>query len=202
MTIWAIVPVKPFRLGKSRLAGVISDEDRIKLNIRLLEHTLKTLALLPEIGQVLVVSRDANVLSISRELGAKTVLENGTPHLNTALMRATVYAQQHTIHGILILPADLPLISKSDILSLIKLAEKPPIVVISPDRRGEGTNALVISPPGLINYDFGPGSFERHCQRAILAGARLEIVKLPSLAFDLDVPEDLQLFDEINGIIR
>ena len=117
-------------------------------------------------------------------------------------MRATVYAQQHTIHGILILPADLPLISKSDILSLIKLAEKPPIVVISPDRRGEGTNALVISPPGLINYDFGPGSFERHCQRAILAGARLEIVKLPSLAFDLDVPEDLQLFDEINGIIR
>ena len=58
MTIWAIVPVKPLLLGKSRIAGVISDEDRIKLNIRLLEHTLKTLKLLPEIGQVLVVSRD------------------------------------------------------------------------------------------------------------------------------------------------
>ena len=117
-------------------------------------------------------------------------------------MRATVYAQQHTIHGVLILPADLPLISKNDILSLIKLAKNPPIVVISPDRREDGTNALLISPPGLIDYDFGPGSFSRHCNRAKLAGAKLEIANLPSLAFDLDIPEDLQIFDELNGITR
>lgn len=201
MTIWAIVPVKPLRLGKSRLAGTISENDRINLNTRLLEHTLQTLAELPEIGQVLVVSRDSNVLSISRELGARTVLENGAPHLNTALARATVFAQLHSIHGVLILPADLPLITRNDILSLIKLAENPPVVVISPDRREEGTNALLISPAGLIDYDFGPGSFERHCQRAKLAAARLEIVNLPSLAFDLDIPEDLQMLDKLNGIV-
>ncbi|HBG74576.1 MAG: 2-phospho-L-lactate guanylyltransferase [Chloroflexi bacterium GWB2_49_20] len=202
MTIWAIVPVKPLRLGKSRLAGTISEDDRINLNTRLLEHTLRTLANLAEIGQVLVVSRDSNVLAISRELGAKTILENGSPHLNTALTRATVFAQLHSIHGVLILPADLPLITRNDILSLIKLAENPPVVVISPDRREEGTNALLISPAGLIDYDFGPNSFERHCQRAKLAAARLEIVNLPSLAFDLDIPEDLQMLDDLYDIVK
>jgi len=202
MTIWAIVPVKPLRLGKSRLSSVISDEERIKLNTNLLEHTLKTLAEIPEIGQVLVVSRDANVVSLAREFGVRTILENGSPHLNSALMRATVFAQQHTIRGVLILPADLPLVSKSDIISFINMAENPPIVVISPDRREDGTNALLISPAGLIEYDFGPGSFLRHCERTKQAGVRLEIVKLSSLAFDLDIPDDLYLLDKLNGINR
>ena len=200
MTIWAIVPVKPFNLGKSRLAGTISESDRINLNTRLLVNTLTTLSEISEISQVLVVSRDSNVLSISRDLGAKTVLENGSPRLNTALTRATVFAQLHAIYGVLVLPADLPLLSKNDILSLIEAASNPPVVVISPDRRKDGTNALLISPAGLIEYDFGPNSFERHCHHARLAGARLEIVNLPSLAFDLDIPEDLQLLDKLQGL--
>jgi 2-phospho-L-lactate guanylyltransferase len=201
MTIWAIVPVKPFNLGKSRLAGTISEDDRINLNTRLLVHTLTTLSEISEIDQVLVVSRDSNVISISRDLGAKTVLENGSPQLNTALTRATVFAQLHAIYGVLILPADLPLLSKEDILSLIEAASNPPVVVISPDRREEGTNALLISPAGLIEYDFGPNSFERHCQHAKLAGARLEIVNLPSLAFDLDIPEDLKILHMLQGLV-
>jgi 2-phospho-L-lactate guanylyltransferase len=198
MTIWAIVPVKPLNLGKSRLSGTISEDDRINLNTKLLVHTLNTLSEIPEIGQILVVSRDSNVLSISRDHGAKTVLENGSPHLNTALSRATVFAQLHAIHGVLILPADLPLISKDDIKTLIELSVDPPVVVIAPDRRNEGTNALLISPAGLIEYDFGPNSFDRHCHLARLASARIEIVNLPSLAFDLDIPEDLQMLDELN----
>jgi 2-phospho-L-lactate guanylyltransferase len=202
MTIWAIVPVKPLRMGKSRLAGVISEDERINLNTRLLKHTLQSLSEIPEIGQILVVSRDSNVISIARELGAKTILENGAPKLNTALARATIFAQLHSIRGVLILPADLPLITRDDIHSLLKLADNPPVVVISPDRRNDGTNALLISPAGLIEYDFGPGSFERHCRRAKLTSARLEIVKLPSLAFDLDVPEDLQLLERMEGFIK
>ena len=53
-----------------------------------------------------------------------------------------------------------------------------------------------VCPAGLIDYDFGPGSFERHCERALSAGARLEIVELDSLALDMDEPEDLDLVSE------
>ena len=74
---------------------------------------------------------------------------------------------------------------------MLELAGKPPVVVVAPDTRRQGTNALLSSPVGLIDYDFRPGSFERHCQRACQAGARLEISELPSLALDMDLPEDL-----------
>jgi 2-phospho-L-lactate guanylyltransferase len=199
MTIWAIVPVKPLRRGKSRLAGTLSEEEREKLNRDLLEHTLATLTDLKEIEQVLVVSRDPAALAIARDHGARTVQEEGAPHLNTALKRATVVAKIYATRGVLVLPADLPLLTRTDILSLIERAENPPVVVIAPDRREEGTNALLISPSGLIEYEFGPGSFAHHCERAIRAGARLEVVNLPSLALDLDLPEDLEMVAEMEG---
>jgi 2-phospho-L-lactate guanylyltransferase len=196
MTLWAIVPVKPLRHGKSRLSGILSEDERTQLNERLLAHTLETLANLKELEQVLVVSRDPHALTIARNHGARTVREDGQPHLNTALARATVVAQVYATRGVLILPADLPLLSREDILTFIERATNPPVVVIAPDRHEQGTNALLMSPAGLIKYDFGEGSFPRHCDRATKAGARLEIVKLPSFALDLDLPEDLALLDK------
>src|SRR5512133_2127062 len=193
MTLWAIVPVKPLRRGKSRLAGALSEDERTELNRTLLQHTLQTLSDIKELEEVLVISRDPAALTIARNYGARTVREDGQPELNTALKRATVIAQVYATRGVLILPADLPLISREDILTLIGRAGEPPVVVIAPDRHGTGTNALLISPAGLIEYDFGENSFQRHCQRARDAGARLEVVNLPSLGLDLDLPEDLEL---------
>lgn len=193
MTLWAIVPVKPLRRGKSRLAGALSEDERTELNRSLLQNTLKTLTELKELEEVLVVSRDPAALTIARNYGARTVREDGQAELNTALKRATVVAQVYAIRGVLVLPADLPLISRDDILTLIGRATDPPVVVIAPDRHEKGTNALLISPSGLIEYDFGENSFQRHCELAQKAGARLEIVNLPSLGLDLDMPEDLEL---------
>jgi 2-phospho-L-lactate guanylyltransferase len=193
MSLWAIVPVKPLKRGKSRLAGILTEEERTQLNQNLLEKTLKTLSQIKELDHVLVVSRDPHALTIARNFGAKTVQEDGQPHLNTALARATVVAQVHSTQGILVLPADLPLLTTDDVLALIDRAVKPPVVVIAPDRHNKGTNALLMFPAGLIEYDFGEGSFQRHCERARQVGAKLEIVELPSLALDLDLPEDLEM---------
>jgi 2-phospho-L-lactate guanylyltransferase len=193
MTLWAIVPVKPLRRGKSRLAGTLSEDERTELNRSLLQNTLKTFADLREVEEVLVISRDPQALSIARQYGARTVREDGQPELNTALKRATVIAQVYATRGVLVLPADLPLVTREDVLTLIERAGEPPSVVIAPDRHGTGTNALLISPVGLIEYDFGENSFQRHCQLAREAGARLEIVDLPTLGLDLDLPEDLEL---------
>lgn len=193
MTLWAIVPVKPLRRGKSRLAGALSEDERTELNRTLLQHTMKTLSNIKELEEVLVISRDPEALTIARNLGARTVQEDGQPELNTALKRATVVAQVYATRGVLVLPADLPLVTREDISTLIERAAEPPVVVIAPDRHGKGTNALLISPSGLIEYDFGEDSFQRHCQRVKAAGARLEVVNLPSLGLDLDVPEDLEL---------
>ena len=201
MTLWAIVPVKPLRHGKSRLAGTLTEDERTDLNRSLLKHTLETLSGLKEVDKVLVVSRDPNALMIAREHGARTVQEDGQPHLNTALQRATVVAQVYATRGVLILPADLPLVSREDIQILLDHAVKPPVVVIAPDRHRRGTNALLISPAGLIEYDFGENSFQRHCERAKRARARLEVVELPTLGLDLDLPEDFEIIKALENTI-
>ena len=197
MTLWAIVPVKPLRRGKSRLAATLTEDERAELNRMLLERTLRTLTDLKEVEEVLVVSRDSSALAIARDLGARTVQEDGAPSLNTALKRATVVAQIYASRGVLVIPADLPLLSREDVLALLERAVDPPVVVIAPDRHEKGTNALLLSPANLIEYDFGADSFARHCERARKAGARLEIVKLPSLGLDLDLPEDLELIRKL-----
>lgn len=193
MTVWAIVPVKPLRRAKSRLSDVLSRDEREELSKRLLIQTLEVLDQVTGIDKTLVVSRDSQALSLARGFGARTVTERGRPRLNTALVRATLVASGYGVAGVLVLPSDLPLISKEAVEKLIFLAGNPPVAVIAPDRRGSGTNALLVSPPDLIEYEFGVDSFERHVALAEEAGARVEICDLPSLRLDLDDPEDLEL---------
>ncbi len=100
MNFWAIVPVKPLRRGKSRLAWVLSEEERTALNEYLLAHTLDTLKTIPEIEHILVISRDPGALALARSHGARTVQEDGAPHLNVALTRATIVAKNYTTNGI------------------------------------------------------------------------------------------------------
>jgi len=192
MTIWAIVPVKPLRRGKSRLAGLLSEEQRTLLNRYLLENTLKVLKEVTEIEQTLVVSRDPAALALTHSLGGRTVLENGAPQFNTAIKRATMVAISQGVRGVLVLPADLPLLKSTDVKAILRRGKKGPIVVIAPDRRLDGTNALLVNPAGLIEYGYGPGSFQRHCERATAAGAKLEVLQSKRLGLDLDLPEDLE----------
>jgi 2-phospho-L-lactate/phosphoenolpyruvate guanylyltransferase len=193
MSIWAIVPVKPLRRGKSRLASALDSDERFQLNRALLEHTVRTLLELKELEQVLVVSRDSSAIALARDLGARTVQEDGAPSLNTALRRATATARAYDLQAILVVPADLPLLGPDDVRALLSRAVDPPVVVLAPDRRRRGTNAILLSPPDIIDFDFGGRSFDRHSERARRAGARLEIVELPALSLDLDLPEDLEL---------
>jgi 2-phospho-L-lactate guanylyltransferase len=64
-------------------------------------------------------------------------------------------------------------------------------VAIVPDRHGTGTNALLIAPPGAFDPSFGPGSFDRHLEHARQAGIVHRVEALPSLALDVDTPDDL-----------
>lgn len=200
MTIWAIVPVKPLRRGKSRLAGLLSEDQRTQLNRYLLEHTLTVLNEVREIEHTLVVSRDPAALSLTREMGGRTVLEDGAPQFNTAIKRATLAASAQGAHAVLVLPADIPLITPEEVRRLIKAGRNPPVAVISPDRRQNGTNGLFVNPAGLFEYGYGPGSYQRHRERAAQAGARVELIESEALGLDLDLPEDLELLGGLEAL--
>jgi 2-phospho-L-lactate guanylyltransferase len=191
MTLWAIVPVKPLRRGKSRLSDVLTEDQRADLNRRLLIHTVNTLNNISDVVEVLVVSRDTEALSVAREHNARTLREDGAPQLNVALERATQVAKSYRSHSVLVLPADLPQLTEEDIRVILESGKQPPVVVIVPDYHQKGTNALYMNPAGAIEYEFGEGSFDRHSQSALRAGVELKVCNLPSLAHDVDLPEDL-----------
>ncbi len=65
-------------------------------------------------------------------------------------------------------------------------------VVIVPDRHGAGTNALLLSPPDVIEPSFGPGSFARHAARAHAAATVVRVAEVRSLGLDVDTPDDLE----------
>lgn len=196
MCIWAIVPVKPFLLGKSRLANVLSSDIRRDLNRKFLSHTLETLKHIPQIEETLVLSRDAAALKLARGIGVRTLQEDGKQNINEALRYAIVFLRRYRVTTVLILPADLPLINTTDINTLLAMRQPAPSVVIAPDRHDEGTNALLLSPPDVIPPMFGANSFQAHCRQARAVGANLQICNLATLAFDLDYPEDLDLLNE------
>lgn len=193
MSLWAIVPVKPLRRGKSRLANVLTEEERTLLNYTMLANTLKTLTSTPEVDQILVVTRDTSVLALARDFNARTLQEDGSSHLNTALKRATVVAKMYSAQSVLVLPDDLPLLNVDSLQQFIRGAGKQPVVAIAPDRRREGTNALFISPVGILDYQFGHNSFQKHVAQAEKRHIRVEVCEIPELKLDLDLPEDLEL---------
>lgn len=199
MTLWAIVPVKPLRRGKSRLSKVLTEDERTNLNKTMLINILKTLQRVEEVDTILVVSRDPFALSLARDFKARTVLEDGSPELNTALRRAAMVAQAYQVHEILVLPADLPLIKPEHLKEFIHHSGNPPEIVIAPDRRHNGTNALYINPAGLIEFCYGPGSFDIHIKNAKAANARIDIVESPVFGLDLDLPEDLEYLKQLQS---
>src|SRR5690606_34511147 len=115
MTTWAVVPVKPLRYGKSRLAHILSPEERAALTTSMLNRTLETLNNVPGIFRSLVISRDPAALKIARNYGAYTYGEGDKQDLNVALTRAAHLAAAQEATGILVIPADLPLITVEDI---------------------------------------------------------------------------------------
>lgn len=195
MSIWALIPVKPLALAKSRLSKVMTPAERETLSIRLLGHVLDELAKVPQIERRLVVSRDPKVLRIARQKGAFTVQET-EPHtgLNPALERASAIAESFGIHGVLILPMDLPLLRAAHVQEMIAiLPEEQQGVVIVPDRHGIGTNALLMSPPRLLPLCFGRDSLEKHRELGRRLSIPVTIAEINALQHDLDFPEDLEL---------
>jgi 2-phospho-L-lactate guanylyltransferase len=200
MSLWAIVPVKPLRRGKSRLSTILSEDERARLNHHLFVHTIEVLKKVESITDILVVSRDSDVLTEARDLKVRTVTENGTPELNAALRRASLFSKNFSTEGILIVPADLPLMVPEDVNAFLEARKESPVEIIAPDRREEGTNLLFTNPADLLTFSYGMDSFKRHVAQAKAKGARVVIFENERIALDLDIPEDYNLLNSLKEI--
>lgn len=200
MTLCAIVPVRPFEDGKTRLAPFMTSSARIQFNRALFRRTLAVLgeALAPD--ACIVVSSAAEVLDHARCHGFRTLDEGRSIGLNSALALGAAALAATRPSMLLTLSVDLPFLEPVDILSLMQAAAA---IAIGRDLKGSGTNALLMRPPQAIPFCFGPDSFTRHLAAAQCRGLTVEVVERFGLAADIDTPEDIKRFGgRVEDVLR
>jgi 2-phospho-L-lactate/phosphoenolpyruvate guanylyltransferase len=198
----ALVPVRGLADGKARLGFALDAEERETLILGLLAHTLDALRDWPACERVHVVTSDPALLEAAAGRGAAGLIEATHDDLNAALVAAREAAMSAGATAVLCLPADLPFLSPAGLARLLDAADAAvaagngaPIVVVAPADARDGTNALLLSPPTIIDPLFGGQSLAAHVRAAGAVGASLQLVVDPHLGFDLDTPDDLERMD-------
>jgi 2-phospho-L-lactate guanylyltransferase len=196
-----VVPLRTISGGKLRLGESLDAEERESLVTGMLLQTLSVLRDWPAASLVHVVSPDPLALSVARDHAAHPV-HQADSGLNEALAAGRAAAEEGGASAVLVLPADLPLVSREALDGLLEAADAAcaagagrPIVVLAPSDARGGTNALLTSPADAIEPCFGGDSLERHLRAAHAADATTQLVVDPALGFDLDMPEDLERLD-------
>jgi 2-phospho-L-lactate guanylyltransferase len=194
----AVVPLRGLVTGKARLGEAIDAEERAQLVLGLLRRTVVILRDWEPLAAMHVVTSDSTACRVALELGAR-VSADPASDLNAAIRVGIDAASVDGAAAVLVLPADLPLLSTDSLDRLLDAADAAlaagsgrPLVVISPSDARNGTNGLLLSPPDVIRPSFGIASFEAHVRAARDAGTSLQVVPDPGLGFDLDTPEDFE----------
>jgi 2-phospho-L-lactate guanylyltransferase len=188
----ALIPVKTLYEAKSRLAPHLSQVRRANLVLKMLGHVVSVLQTSAELEDVIVVSPDPVVLKHAQSWGARAMLEEQPGH-NPALSAAASKELATGASALLTLSADLPLLQERDIYKMI-VKSRHYDVVLAPSRDGTGTNALLVRPPLVLPYLFGPGSLQRYQAEAQERHLRTTFYHSIGLALDIDTLDDLETY--------
>jgi 2-phospho-L-lactate guanylyltransferase len=187
--IFALLPVKSPQNAKQRLRGFLLAEHRQILARLMYEQTIAALFQARGIDRVVVVTSDTGIAGHASSLGALVFEETEQLSHSASADAACLRAIELGATTVLLVPIDVPLVTPEDFERLAATAR--PGLVIVPSADGTGTNALVRTPPDVIQSRFGPGSFRAHLEQARSHGVEADVLRLPGLMFDIDTPEDV-----------
>jgi 2-phospho-L-lactate/phosphoenolpyruvate guanylyltransferase len=187
----AIVPVKALDRAKRRLSPVLPDAARQQLVLTMLEDVLAAIAGVEGNDRAIVVTPDIRVSALVEARGAMVVPEPAAGDLNAAVATGVAYAAARGFGQALILPADVPLSTPAELDALFQSRGGRPGVTLAPAHDGNGTNGLLLMPPGTIVPCYGPGSYVQHLSQAMARRVDVNVVHLAGLARDIDEPADL-----------
>ena len=196
MIDWALIPVKRFDVGKSRLRKVFTLQELVLLNISLFQSTFLKVKDSGQFAHILVVSRDDDALAWTKANHGESLHEEGEESLNSALAQGLDWIASQGAGSVLILPTDIPLLTVDDLFSLCAYQPEDPGMLIVPDHTQLGTNALLLTRPNLLKPQFGVNSFQAHCQQAERAHIHQTIYLNKHIQQDIDTPDDLALIQQ------
>ena len=186
-----ILPVKRLDQAKRRLSPHVDDEGRERIARALFDDAI-TLCESVDFLEWFVVSDDDEVLTTADERSFRIVRDQGEG-LNPAIGLAIEAALRAGADSMTMIPCDIPLAFKGDLVDLLDTGATSDVVVVPSERDG-GTNGLYLSPPDLLAPRFGEGSLRRHIDVAEQSSLRCALLSLPRLALDIDTIEDVRDF--------
>ncbi|MDQ6744520.1 MAG: 2-phospho-L-lactate guanylyltransferase [Actinomycetota bacterium] len=195
MSVFAILPVKGLAAAKQRLAHELGPGHRQALVEAMLCDVLVALRRSQAIDHVLVLSGDRTAQQIAASYGMEVVDEEDRGH-NAAARQGIEHALAAGATRVLLVPGDCPLLDAAELDALVKWPAGARSALVVPDRHGTGTNALLLTPPDALEPAFGPGSCERHTAAAAAQEAEVKVMTVPTLALDIDTPEDITALEQ------
>ena len=184
MPTTVLIPVNRLDRAKGRLAALLEPEERAEL-VR--QSLAVVLAAVEDAGMEAVVLTSDE--AVEAEVPAGVLGED--PELQGLSAQLERAAESLGVEELLILHADLPLITAQALRDLV--AQAPPAPSATLVRPGDGgTNAMLLRPPGRFPLAYGRGSGDLHEAAARQAGVAVRRADAPALALDLDTPADVR----------
>jgi 2-phospho-L-lactate guanylyltransferase len=185
-SVGVVIPVRAFALGKARLAAQLDSAARSDLARHLADRVAAAAGELPAV----VVSSAPDVRDWARGRGLDVIDDPGS--LDEAAVVGRGWVAARGCARAVIVHADLPL---ARTLTPLTRDRGRPIVAVVPCHRDDGTTVLSVPAEAPFRFAYGPGSFRNHGAEARRLGLGFRVVRDPDLAFDVDVPDDLDRLD-------
>lgn len=192
---WALIPVKPFAGAKTRLEGLLTRDECAQLAAHMLLDVLRALGATPLISGITLLGNEPQLAALTAGSGARLLPEPAGVDYRQALGDAAAGLAAQGVRHLLVLPADLPTLSAADVTQLLESHRDG--ISLCPAARDGGTNALLLSPPTVIPFLYGPDSAMLHLEAAHAVGIAARHTELAGFARDIDTPDDVHwLFEQ------
>jgi 2-phospho-L-lactate guanylyltransferase len=180
--VGVVVPIRAFALGKARLSEHLDTAERSALGMELAGRVVGAVDGIDTV----VVTSDPDVRDWASARALALLDDPGSLDAAADAGRRWADARDHV--RIVVVHADLP---RARSLAPLLVDTGNDVVAAVPCHRDDGTPALSVPVAAPFTFAYGPDSFRRHAASARRAGLGFRVVRDPDLAFDVDLPGDL-----------
>ena len=190
--MWALIPINDFSESFSRLSKHLDSDRRRELTQILATQVFEALCSIRSIEKIVVLSNEREWLKSFDNQKITILKDPETKKLKAKITHAAKWIQNQGIQQMLYLSVDLPFVQETDITKFI--AEHQGGLSIVKAHKENGTNALILDLPAILEFQFGVNSFDKHLAAAKAQKINTKIVKIKNLSLDVDTWNDLQEF--------
>jgi 2-phospho-L-lactate guanylyltransferase len=193
MSRWALIPIKGFDRGKSRLSGVLAPLERAQLARGLFEHVVSVLRDSPSIEDIAIVSDSVEAREHAENLGVLALSDAAESRgLSDVVDGALHELERRGASSVMICMSDLPDLTVQDVASVARQLDESDVVLV-PDLLQQGTNVVAVKAATSLPSCLGrEDSLQRHHALARELGLTVSVQLSSGIAFDVDRPKDLE----------